>query len=61
MALYHDESLVRSHAAWAIGNFNQKNYIPDLEAALKGETNSEVIEEIKLAINASTLDDRTQK
>ena len=61
MALYHDESLVRSHAAWAIGNFNQKNYIPDLEAALKGETNSEVIEETKLAINASTLDDRTQK
>ena len=61
MALYHDESLVRSHAAWAIGNFNQKNHVPYLQIALKEETNPEVIQEIQLAIDASNLRKTIQK
>ena len=61
MALYHDESLVRSHAAWAIGNFNQKNHVPYLKIALKEETNREVIQEIQLAIDASNLRKTIQK
>lgn len=45
------ETLIRQHAAWAIGQLDSQEALAKLSYALESEESSEVIEEIKLAIN----------
>ncbi len=49
-ALHSDDALVRSHAAWALGRIRGKQAAIALESALDVENNSEVVDEIKLAL-----------
>ena len=56
-ALEHAEPLVRSHAAWALGQIGGEESCRVLEHALKRETDPEVIEEIGAASKiCGTLD-----
>ena len=49
-ALLHDSSLVRQHAAWALGRIGGSEASGALQAALDDETDSDVVEEIQIAI-----------
>ena len=49
-ALHHDSSLVRRHAAWALGRIGGSEASGTLQAALDDETDSDVVEEIQVAI-----------
>lgn len=48
-ALKHVESLVRSHAAWALGQIGGEESYRALEEALKRESDPDVLEEIRVA------------
>ena len=48
--LRHDSSLVRRHAAWALGRIGGNEALDALHAALQDEQDDEVIAEIRLAI-----------
>jgi epoxyqueuosine reductase len=48
-ALQHVEPLVRSHAAWALGQIGGEESYQALEQALKRETDPDVLEEIRAA------------
>ena len=49
-ALYHDSSLVREHAAWALGRIGGMEAKQALQAALEDEVAPEVVGEIRLAL-----------
>ena len=49
-ALHSDSSLVRQHAAWALGRIGGKAVSEVLHAALAEETNDDVVEDIRLAL-----------
>ena len=49
-ALLHDSSLVRQHAAWALGRIGGREASDALQSALDTETHNEVIAEIRLAL-----------
>ena len=49
-ALRHDSGLVRGHAAWALGRIGGGYASDALRAALDCENDSEVVEEIQLAL-----------
>ena len=49
--LNHDSSLVRQHAAWALGRIGGSEASGALEAALDNETDSDVVEELQIAIH----------
>lgn len=48
--LNHDSSLVRRHAAWALGRIGGRQAADALSAALKEEPCHDVVEEIRLAL-----------
>jgi len=48
--LNHDSSLVRQHAAWALGRIGGSEASGALKAALDNETDSDVVEELQSAI-----------
>ena len=52
-ALEHGEALVRQHAAWALGRIDSPAGVDALLAALERETDSQVREEIKAALQVS--------
>jgi len=45
-----EESLIRIHAAWAIGHIGGKDAVAALECALRLEEDLDAIDEINLAI-----------
>ena len=49
-ALLHDSSLVRRHAAWALGRIGGSEASDALQSALDDEADSDVVEEIQNAI-----------
>ena len=49
-ALLHDSSLVRQHAAWALGRIGGNEASDALQSVLDTETHNEVIAEIRLAL-----------
>ena len=49
-ALRHDSSLVRQHAAWALGRIGGTEASGALHTALKDEADPEVVEEIRIAL-----------
>ena len=57
-ALHSDSNLVRQHAAWALGRIDAEQADAALLNALEVETDSEVLEEIRQAIEESVRDDR---
>jgi len=52
IALAHEEPLVRSHAAWALGELGGSDASHALQASLVSETHEEVREELMLALSA---------
>jgi epoxyqueuosine reductase len=50
-ALYDHESLIRGHAAWALGRIGGEQAKKALEEALAGEENEEVKKEIRCALH----------
>ena len=50
-ALHSESSLVRQHAAWALGRIGGDDARDALRSALEGETEEDVIEEIELALS----------
>ena len=50
-ALKHDEPLVRSHAAWALGQVGSAGVMEALREALETEEIEEVLNELNAAIN----------
>ena len=50
-ALYDEESLVRGHAAWALGCIGGDNSLEALRQALRDERDEEVLKEIKYALS----------
>ncbi len=59
-ALEHAEPLVRSHAAWALGQIGGEESQRALEAALKRETDPGVLEEIQAASKICETFEATQ-
>ena len=53
-ALHDEESLVRGHAAWALGQLGSKRAIAALKSGLRHEADAEVRSEIEAAINEAT-------
>ncbi|CAN5799376.1 tRNA epoxyqueuosine(34) reductase QueG [soil metagenome] len=49
--LGHDEPLVRSHAAWALGQFGDRRSITALDRARSTETDTSVLSEIEAALD----------
>ena len=54
-ALKTEESLIRIHAAWALGRIGGEKAIAKLENALASEKDTETIDEIRLSINESKV------
>ena len=54
-ALKTEDSLVRSHAAWALGRIGGKKAVYILENALNTEKDSETYDEIRLAIEEAKV------
>ena len=52
-ALHDEESLVRGHAAWALGCIGGENSLKALHEALENEKDEEVSKEIKYALSAN--------
>jgi epoxyqueuosine reductase len=59
-ALGHSEPLVRSHAAWALGQIGGEESQSALERALERERDSDVLEEIQAASNICETFEATQ-
>jgi epoxyqueuosine reductase len=53
-ALHDEESLVRGHAAWALGQLGSKRATAALKSRLRHEADAEVRSEIEAAINEAT-------
>jgi epoxyqueuosine reductase len=53
-ALHDEESLVRGHAAWALGQLGSEQAIAALKSRLRHEADAEVRSEIEAAINEAT-------
>ena len=60
-ALVRGETLVRSHAAWALGEIGGKNALEFLRQAYVAERDTEVLEEIAAAIKANEGIDTEQE
>jgi epoxyqueuosine reductase len=60
LALNDGDSLVRGHAAWALGQVLRRHRLPDaraaLESALSRETEESVREELTIALNGGSAD-----
>ena len=52
-ALTSDESLVRAHAAWALGRIGGASAVDALEVALQRECDADVVEEIAAALGSA--------
>ena len=60
-ALSSPEPLVRGHAAWALGEIATFEALSSLETAIKSETDSYVISEIKEGLKATSDSKQTSK